>query len=100
MLSPTTTESSTTISTRRKKPNIVPRLSVRSTASNKSSEPTKYKGIPTVIHNAIRSSKTRTRLMNTRIVPIATFFTISTSRSNMGLALSFQIVTLAPSGGL
>ena len=37
--------------------------------------------------------------MNTRIVPMAPFFTISSSRSNMGLALSFQILTRAPSGG-
>lgn len=71
MLSPTTTASSTTMPTSRKKPKIVPRLSVRSAASKNISAPTKDKGMPTVIHNAMRSSKTRTREMNTRMMPIA-----------------------------
>ena len=85
--------------TSRKKPKIVPRLSVRSAASKNISAPTKDKGMPTVIHNAMRSSKTRTREMNTRMMPIAPFFTISRRRLKIGLALSFQMLTLTPSGG-
>ena len=55
--------------------------------------------MPSVIQNAMRSSKTSTRQMKTRIVPIAPVFTISSRRLRMGPAASFQTSTLTPAGG-
>ena len=74
-------------------------FSVRSANGNSMSEAMKESGIPTVTQVAIRRSKTRTRQINTRTMPITAFCMISENLSEIGAALSFQIDTVTAGGG-
>ena len=98
MLSPTTTASSTTMPMRRKKAKSVPMLRVRSAVPNRSRDPTKDRGIPTVTQNATRRSNTRTRVRKTSTVPIKALRRILENRSKTGVARSFQTLTSTSCG--
>ena len=59
-------------------------LRVRSAVPNRSNEPTKDRGIPTVTQNATRRSNTRTRVRKTSTVPIKALRRILENRSKIG----------------